>query len=1007
MRKKLGEVLREAGLIDEMQLETALSHQRSFGGHLGRILIDSGFLSEHQLVETLSRTLGVPRVELAGRDISPELLAYVPLDFAEKFHTVPIALRAEAKGELLFVAMSDPTNLEAVDTLQFQTGKRVMPMIATESEVEGAIRRWYYGERPRELSPRSLEPVQFSGRELESKGSELDDIPVITGSVLEEPPAPEAPDALSGDWFLGGGAPAPSTPPAPPTLQPSSSSPFAAATPMPEQTTSSPFAAAPPAPQASSPQAPAQPSPAPHAPESASPTAPLTYDELFGAPNSFLGRDDDTDLGQTEQPPPTEEAPLLPDDAMTPLPDEALVAQPEPGPSSSPSAAAPLPVAKVRLDDGAVDAALLAPLAPQELEPLEPVDESAASLEADAPPEPPAPPSEPGPPPSSAFEISVGDAGMEPPAAMPGFEDLGALADLGEEGLPPVEETAFEAELTGDLEVGDAGFGTPRPLPPPGGVVAEEGDVDGDAPIEVVNMPPDRRPVHFEATAPARPSEAPESPFGDPLADVSIDDGLEALDIEEVSEPEGAAVEAPSEAPAAEANSEEAPPPEMLASLEDVDVEIAEVDAPDDVTANGAEDVTEDIDLEELDAPPAPPLSAHTIHELERVHHDGTTTLSGAGLVDTAERVAGEAGRGEVMTLALPTPAFSHAAMVDAPWRLADEPPPTGWSPDVRLAPIGLSTARLASVDDVASLVPPAILEQLAEQESAAAPSAAVALPGAASPPPPSAPETVPLDELPEAKEPASRGLADVWRDAAEQQLLERAQAENVVVPERRRALDAPAPAPVVEAPRPLHPYAPSAPSEPTTGRPPWAVLVDEQPNGVTAPEQSEAPLAEEEPPPPPAFEEAELDDIDVAPAEEEPPSPPAFEDAAFVTPIVTPPPADEPSEALDDAPEAPQQTAEAPPHVQLPAATPRSVLVADAVHLGDDLTPESSPPTPAAPAPEAPSFAPTPTMITRMSPEELRALAERLVQRGALTADDIDAARKAKEAAEEEGEEP
>lgn len=1132
MRKKLGEVLREAGLIDELQLESALSHQRTFGGQLGRILIDSGFLGEQQLVETLSRMLGVPRVELSGRTVSTELLALVPLDFAEKFHTVPVALRAEAKGDHLFVAMSDPTNLEAVDTLQFRTGKRVVPMIATESDVEGAIRRWYYGERPREVTASSLENVQFHGREVEARPSDFEDIPIITGSELADAPPAAPPPAASADWFLAVEGPA-QTPPEPPEqalapAQPTMPAP-AAATPLTHldphasqaiptlatqnPATSSPFAVAPPAPPAS----PAASGP-PELPTQQQPTsspfvaAPGPHEQLFGAPNSFLGGDDDMGLGQQDlhAPPPMPAPSLaappmaapaegpellpddalvplpddaltpLPDDALMPLPDDALVALPPPGaeeasapstppapqaPPAAPAAEASLPVAQARPDDDAVNAAELGPIDAMDVVALELDEEddtpiefvSAAEMLQDAPStgvverslalpdpsgedrpielataaelaqmdfSPPAPSSSDG---SATSDVTAELSGNALRAAaealeeMQDFEDLSDLTDLAAARLSALDAATFEADVTMDLDIHDTGFGAPRPLPPPGGVVPDSDEVESDAPIQVVNMPPDRSPVDFagEVKTFSETVDPPQvdAPFGDDLLEVSesFDD---VFDVFASPSAPPAAPEAPSSGPTAAAAPPATPEPAPEApvapstssppnapnppSTEPVPAQAA---APVEPAAEEESfiEVTEDYDLTDLSRPRMPPLTAHQIHELERLHHDGTTTLSSAGVVDTPERVAGGVERGEVMTLALPTPAYSHAALVDAPWRLAGEPPPAGQTPDVPLAPYGLSTARLSSVDDVDVLVPPALLAQLEAERAAAREaeaSVAVPLPGAASPSIaqttpatsprelpwnlpgsggvspldelPGAPDTVPLSELPPEDDDEQANLADAWRDAAEQQLLERKQPDELVVPEHRRMLDAPEPGPLVEAPKPVHPYTPSAPSSLATDRPPWAALA----NG-----RSSAP----------------------APADERAP-PPAFEEAALVTPSVTPLPVDDWSAALGDA-ATKGEGEETPPNVPLPSATPRSVLVADAVQLGDDpLTPESSPPAaaPAAPAPSSPtapegvSFTPTPTMITSMSPEQLRALAERLVQRGALTADDIDAARQA-----------
>jgi hypothetical protein len=206
-RKRIGEVLVEAGLIDELQLKSALSHQRQWGGRLGRILVDNRFLSEEQIVAALSHHLRVPRCELANREIPARLLGEIPMGMAEKYNCVPVGM----KDGVLHVAMSDPTSFEGIDAIQFKTGKRVYVMIATDSEVERAVRRAYYGEQPRAISGSALEYVQFGGQELAP-----DEIPVVTGAMLVDDVPGAAPPPGTNDWFLsqgGAGAAAPSAPP--------------------------------------------------------------------------------------------------------------------------------------------------------------------------------------------------------------------------------------------------------------------------------------------------------------------------------------------------------------------------------------------------------------------------------------------------------------------------------------------------------------------------------------------------------------------------------------------------------------------------------------------------------------------------------------------------------------------------------------------------------------------------------------------------------------------------
>jgi type IV pilus assembly protein PilB len=143
-RKRLGELLVEAGAIDEFQLSAALGHQRQWGGRLGRTLVDMKVVPEPAVVSALARRLECEVAHLDGLERSPalsEALALVTGDFARRHLVLPVAL----KRNELQVAMADPTNVAAIDELSFRTGRRVKVFLAGEREVARAVKR-FYGE---------------------------------------------------------------------------------------------------------------------------------------------------------------------------------------------------------------------------------------------------------------------------------------------------------------------------------------------------------------------------------------------------------------------------------------------------------------------------------------------------------------------------------------------------------------------------------------------------------------------------------------------------------------------------------------------------------------------------------------------------------------------------------------------------------------------------------------------------------------------------------------------
>jgi hypothetical protein len=147
-RKRLGQLLTELKVIDEHQLQSALGHQKQWGGKLGVILVQKGFCREDQMVSALSQHLGMPAVRLSEVKIDPLAVKTVSRAVAERLHVFAYEVTGSGRSEVITIAMSDPTDLSAVDQLAFHTGKRIKPMLAGDSEVINAIQKHYGAETP-------------------------------------------------------------------------------------------------------------------------------------------------------------------------------------------------------------------------------------------------------------------------------------------------------------------------------------------------------------------------------------------------------------------------------------------------------------------------------------------------------------------------------------------------------------------------------------------------------------------------------------------------------------------------------------------------------------------------------------------------------------------------------------------------------------------------------------------------------------------------------------------
>jgi type II secretion system (T2SS) protein E len=157
-KKRLGEMLLDAGVIDETQLLSALGHQRKWGGKLGQALIDLKLATEPQIVSALARKFGYEVAQVAALQPSPVLegaLRLVPRELALRQTLIPIA----ADSTTLTVAMGDPSNIGAIDELSFRTGRRVKVVIAGDREIAAAVRRLYYGEEETRREAITLDPA--------------------------------------------------------------------------------------------------------------------------------------------------------------------------------------------------------------------------------------------------------------------------------------------------------------------------------------------------------------------------------------------------------------------------------------------------------------------------------------------------------------------------------------------------------------------------------------------------------------------------------------------------------------------------------------------------------------------------------------------------------------------------------------------------------------------------------------------------------------------------------
>ncbi|EOV5436043.1 GspE/PulE family protein [Vibrio parahaemolyticus] len=140
LRKRLGDLLVEEGIVSEDQIQQALSAQRSTGQKLGDALIDLGFITEKQMLEFLSQQLGLPLIDLGRAPVDADAVQILPEVHARRLRAMVVV----RNGDTLRVAMSDPADLFTQESLMNLLGEYNLEfIIASERQLISSFDRYY------------------------------------------------------------------------------------------------------------------------------------------------------------------------------------------------------------------------------------------------------------------------------------------------------------------------------------------------------------------------------------------------------------------------------------------------------------------------------------------------------------------------------------------------------------------------------------------------------------------------------------------------------------------------------------------------------------------------------------------------------------------------------------------------------------------------------------------------------------------------------------------------
>jgi len=139
IKKQLGELLIERGVINRKQLDEALGVQKEKGGLIGQVLVDLKYATEEAIAQALTAQYGFPYLPLNNYEIDRDVVKIVPKNVAFQFCLIPV----DKIGNNLTIAMSNPLNNLAVEDIELVSGLCVQIFVSTATDIRNAIEKYY------------------------------------------------------------------------------------------------------------------------------------------------------------------------------------------------------------------------------------------------------------------------------------------------------------------------------------------------------------------------------------------------------------------------------------------------------------------------------------------------------------------------------------------------------------------------------------------------------------------------------------------------------------------------------------------------------------------------------------------------------------------------------------------------------------------------------------------------------------------------------------------------
>lgn len=139
VKKKLGEILIEAGLVREVQINEALKQQKGSGEPLGEVLVRMGILKEEDIAYALARQYGLPYIDASRYAIQGDFMSLIPTALMEQQRMVVL----DRIGDFLIIAIAGVIDTDVLDQIEKKTKCQIFLYVSTYTQVREAIKKHY------------------------------------------------------------------------------------------------------------------------------------------------------------------------------------------------------------------------------------------------------------------------------------------------------------------------------------------------------------------------------------------------------------------------------------------------------------------------------------------------------------------------------------------------------------------------------------------------------------------------------------------------------------------------------------------------------------------------------------------------------------------------------------------------------------------------------------------------------------------------------------------------